>query len=68
MPEEFKEIGTIGLTQLLRVSVQGAGLYLYLPKDIVDVYGIWAGDRIEVKLGTIHRQKKLAKKEKEIEA
>jgi len=68
MPEEFEEIRNIGLTTLLRVSVQGDGLYLYIPKNIIEVYGIMAGDRIEVKLGTVHREKKYVKRAKKIEA
>lgn len=56
--ERYEKIGDIGLTLLLNVSARGGGLYLYLPKDLVEVQGILAGDRIEVKLGKIHRHKK----------
>jgi len=68
MPEEFEEIGEISLLTLLRVSAQGAGLYLYIPKDLVDVYGIMAGDRIEAKLGKIHRSTKLVRGFKKVKA
>lgn len=61
--EEFEKIGEIGLTLLLRVSQQGGGLYLYLAKDLVKVHGIQGGDRIEVKLGKIHRAKQKARGE-----
>lgn len=40
----------IGLECLLRASARGDGLYLYLPQDIVSVYGIMAGDRVKTKL------------------
>jgi len=59
--EEFVEVGKVNLETLMRVSAQGDGLYLYIPKQIVDVKGIQAGDRIEVKLGIIHRLKKLVR-------
>jgi len=52
-------IGKVGETRTLRVSCRGGGYYLYLPRDLVEVYGILAGDRIEVKLGRIYRPKRV---------
>jgi len=34
----------------MRVSAHGGGLYLYIPKDVSDVHGIMAGDKLEVQL------------------
>ena len=61
--KEFTEIGSVGLTTLLNVSARGTGLYLFIPKKIVEVYGIMNGDRIEVKLGKMHREKRFVKGE-----
>jgi len=61
MREEYQEIGKIGHEALLNVTTKGTGLCLYLPKDIVDVHGIMASDRIEVKLERHYRQKRFTK-------
>jgi len=53
----MEPVGKIGESRTLRVSVRGGGYYLYLPRDVVEVYGILAGDRVEVKLGRIYRPK-----------
>jgi len=57
--ERFEPIGKIGESRTLRVSVRGGGYYLYMPRDLVEIYGILSGDRIEVKLGRIYRPKKI---------
>jgi len=54
---EFEKIGEIKETHSLRVSQQGEGLYLYLPKGLTEVHGIWAGDRIKVTLRDLYRPK-----------
>jgi len=64
-PEKYVVVGKIGLKPLLRVSVRGSALYLYLPKDLVEAYGIMAGDQIEVMLGEIRRREKYAPGAKE---
>jgi len=48
MRQQFKEKQTLKVTVVSRVSAHGDGLYLYIPKDVIDVYGIAAGDKIEV--------------------
>jgi hypothetical protein len=45
----------IQLETLLRASRHGDGIYLFIPKDIVDVYGLVAGDRVKVKLVEAYR-------------
>jgi len=54
---EFEKIGEIRETHSLRVSQQGEGLYLYLPKGLCEVHGIWAGDRIKATLRDLFRPK-----------
>jgi len=54
---EFEKIGEIKETHSLRVSQQGEGLYLYLPKGLREVHGIRAGDRIKVTLRDLFRPK-----------
>jgi len=56
--QEYVEVGKIDRAPLLRVSARGGALYLYLPKDMVEAYGIMSGDLIEVKLGAIRRSRK----------
>jgi len=58
MSEETEEIGKIGLTLLMRVSRQGGGLYLYLPKDVARTFGLRGGDLVEAELGKIRREKR----------
>lgn len=41
---EIKELRT------LRVSAQGTGLYLFLPKRFCETYGVNGGDQIKVQL------------------
>jgi len=57
MRQEFEKIGEIKETHSLRVSQQGEGLYLYLPKGLTEVHGIWAGDRIKVTLRDHYRSR-----------
>lgn len=45
----------IQLETLLRISQHGDGLYLFVPKDIVDVYALLPGDRIKVRLVEAYR-------------
>jgi len=45
----------IGLETLLRISQHGDGAYLFLPKDIVDVFHLVPGDRVQVKLTASYR-------------
>jgi len=53
---EYRVVGKIGLRTLLRVASRGGGLYLYITKDLVDVYGLMGGDQVEVTLGEIRRE------------
>lgn len=54
----LEKIGKIGETRTLRCAQRGKGLYLYLPKDLVEIYGLMGRDRIEAKLGNIYRERK----------
>lgn len=45
----------IGLETLLRISQHGDGAYLFLPKDIVDVFHLMPGDRVQTKLVSSYR-------------
>lgn len=47
---DWERIGVLKETQTLPVSARGAGLCLYLPKDLCEVYGLIAGDRLKVEL------------------
>jgi len=53
----FEKIGEIKETHSLRVSQKGGGLYLYLPKGLAEVHGVWAGDRIKATLRDLYRPK-----------
>jgi hypothetical protein len=45
----------IGLETLLRISQHGDGAYLFLSRDIVDVFHLMPGDRIQAKLVASYR-------------
>jgi antitoxin component of MazEF toxin-antitoxin module len=45
----------IGLETLLRISQHGDGAYLFVPKDVVDVFHLMPGDRIQAKLVASYR-------------
>lgn len=47
---EWENIGKLKEVHTLPVSARGAGLCLYLPKDICDVYGLISGDMLTVKM------------------
>lgn len=57
--EKETETIKIGITTLARVSMRGGALYLYLPRDLVEAYGLMAGDKVEVKLEKLHRPKEM---------
>jgi len=41
----------IGVSVLMRASAKGgSGVYLYMPRDYADTYGIKHGDKVEVRL------------------
>jgi len=41
----------IGVTVLMRASAKGgSGVYLYMPRDYADTYGIKHGDKVEARL------------------
>jgi len=46
----LEKIGKIDETRTLRCAQRGSGLYLFLPKDLVEIYELMGGDRITVKL------------------
>ena len=60
MRKEFEKVKSLKITVLMRVSAHGNGLYLYLPKDIVEAYGIIAGNKLGVQI-LDHYQPKTAK-------
>jgi len=45
----------VGLEILLRTTQRGSGIYAYLPQDVCNVFGIRAGDRLQVKIVARHR-------------
>jgi len=57
LTSNLDKIKDLKLKPVLRVSQRGAALYLYIPKDIVEVCGVRAGDKIEVELRTLYRPK-----------
>jgi len=57
MPE-YEVVRKIGLRTLLKVACRGGALYLHLPKDLVDNYGILGKDVVEVSLGEVRRRKR----------
>jgi len=62
---EYIKMGKVGVTLLMRVSRQGGGLYLYIPKDFAEVHLIEGGDQIQVQLGD-HYAPKVQPLEKEV--
>jgi len=41
----------IGVNVLMRASAKGgSGVYLYIPRDYANTYGIKSGDKVEVRL------------------
>lgn len=54
--DQIREIRKIREDRVLKVAGRGGALYLYLPKDFVELYGVIAGDRIEVKLESLYRK------------
>lgn len=55
MTTNLEKIKELRLRPILRVSQRGKGLYLYLPKTVVEVSEIRPGDRIEVDLRAVYR-------------
>lgn len=47
---EWDRIDVLKEDQTLPVSSRGAGLCLYLPKDICEVYGLIAGDMLKIRM------------------
>jgi len=53
MSENYKT-KKIGVTALCRVSAKGGeGIYLYVPKNFAEVYGVMAADYAEVRFGSL---------------
>lgn len=46
----WEKIGILRETQTLPVSARGAGLCLYLPKDLCEVYGLISGDMLKIEM------------------
>jgi len=65
---EYRVVGKIGLRTLLKAAARGGALYLYVPKDLVDVYGLMGGDQVEVTLGEIRREARMVKEAEKVEA
>ena len=55
---EWEIIGKIYEITTLPVSARGDGLCLYLPKDLCNLYGLIAGDRVKVTLNEHFRKKR----------
>ena len=59
MSEKWKT-EKIGVTALCRISAKGGeGLYLYIPKNFADAYGILGADFAEVQFRKLFRVKPL---------
>lgn len=56
---EFIISATPKTTAILRVAKRGKALYLYLPSDLVEIYGLLPGYKVEVRLDKIYRPKTL---------
>lgn len=54
-------VGKIGLRLILKAAVRGGALYLYIPKNLVEVYGLAGGDHVEVTLGEVRREARQVK-------
>jgi len=65
---EYVVVGKIGLRTLLRAAVRGGALYLYVPKQIVEAYGLMGGDQVEASLGEVRRRESLVKEAEKDEA
>ena len=50
MVKKWKIVKEIKERRTLNVSTHGKGLYLYLPKDLCEVYEINGSDRVKVML------------------
>jgi len=50
MVKKWKVVREIKERRTLNVSSHGRGLYLYLPKDLCEVYDINGGDRVKAQL------------------
>jgi hypothetical protein len=51
----YQEVQKIGETMTLSVSARGTGLCIYLPKQFVDLYGLWASDILKVQFKEHYR-------------
>jgi len=51
--KEIKELLT------LNVTTSGGRPVLSLPKDLVEQYDIWAGDRVKVQLRALYKEEKV---------
>jgi len=49
-PKKWREDREIRERRTLKVSGAGNGLYLYLPHDLCEVYGINGGDMVKAEL------------------
>lgn len=45
----------IGVVEVIRISAHGSGLYLRLPKDLVEWHRLKKGDRLKVKIEEVIR-------------
>ena len=57
MVKEFQQIGDIGETRALSVVTKGNGLALYLPRVLVEIYGLRPGDQVKASLLDHYRPK-----------
>jgi hypothetical protein len=56
MLKKWKYVRDVGEKLTLNVSGAGSGLYLHLPKDLCNTYGIIAGDRMKVTLTDLFKR------------
>ena len=56
MRKIWKPVKEIQETRTLNVAGAGGGLYLHLPKDLCELYGINGGDTIKVQLRSLYKR------------
>lgn len=56
MRKKWKHVREIKELITLSVSGSGGGLYLYLPKKLIEQYDINAGDRVKVQLRDLFKR------------
>jgi hypothetical protein len=67
LAKKYKPMVEIMETRTLNVAGAGGGLYLYLPKEFCELYGIIGGDVIKVQLRGLFKRDYAAEQDEEKE-